>query len=117
MSSLSGATVRMQVSRIAWLRYGCMLNVHIDPVMAEYITIMIINNKTAGMSTHCMRKALIVDSAVAQIASELEDCAFSCFIQLQAFTDVLNSDWLRFRYVEAMRLSVLSLILRRSQFR
>jgi hypothetical protein len=53
-----------------------------DPVMAEYITIMIINNKTAGRSTflpdlgHFTLVGLILtfSATTAQITSELEDC-------------------------------------------
>lgn len=49
-----------------------------DPVMAEYITIMIINNKTAGTSmlllTALVRSVLTLSVTTAQITSELEDC-------------------------------------------
>ena len=51
----------------------------IDPVMAEYITIMVINNKTAGASAVLSKKmeALTLPLSPAQITTELEDCAFS----------------------------------------
>lgn len=53
-----------------------------DPVMAEYITIMIINNKTPGTSISCSRpwalalvsSVLTLSATTAQITSELEDC-------------------------------------------
>ena len=57
-----------------------------DPVMAEYITIMIINNKTAGTSTtSATLLGWMTDTAchTAQITSELEDrkyhTLFRCF--------------------------------------
>lgn len=47
-----------------------------DPVMAEYITIMVINNKTAGPShsvSHFSRDKSAHHTSPAQITSELED--------------------------------------------
>lgn len=48
-SSRNGVTVPMQVNEFARLIMLWMLTFVADPVMAEYITIMLINNKTAGM--------------------------------------------------------------------
>jgi hypothetical protein len=63
----------LQVGEVAASNYS-----FADPVMAEYITIMIINNKTAGASNtmlagnYCSRSLTI-----AQITSELEDRAYN----------------------------------------
>jgi hypothetical protein len=49
--------------------------------MAEYITIMIINNKTAGEYSLSVKVGQYVDkfSCIAQITSELEDCESTGF--------------------------------------
>jgi nuclear polyadenylated RNA-binding protein NAB2 len=47
------------------LHSACILNVLIDPVMAEYITIMIINNKTAGEFSLCIKAEHNVDICLA----------------------------------------------------
>jgi hypothetical protein len=48
-----------------------------DPVMAEYITIMIINNKTRGKFLNQTTLSFFFDESFPdQISSELEDRAF-----------------------------------------
>ncbi len=65
--------------------------------MAEYITIMVINNKTAGaywapffhICTHVFS---------AQITAELEDCKltlFYLFLRYRLINRVINSNWFR----------------------
>lgn len=67
----------------------CTLSYHsIDLVMAEYITIMVINNKTSGMLSLNASVVLLLNPHVAQITSELEDC-----MSFQAILEVSNTDF------------------------
>ncbi|KAG6920193.1 hypothetical protein DXG01_004962 [Tephrocybe rancida] len=62
-----------------------------DPVMAEYITIMIINNKTSGRLQSSYPRQFPADSSdVVQITSELQDLIGSDFDP--SFTDWLFSE-------------------------
>lgn len=69
-----------------------------DPVMAEYITIMIINNKTAGESKLALVQIhLLNPNSPAQITSELEDCEFlfhfSLYVSDQGLRTVIGSEF------------------------
>lgn len=65
--------------RLVKARYNecmVMLNGSADPVMAEYITIMVINNKTPGW-VKVLHFAPLLTPIAAQITTELEDRMFS----------------------------------------
>lgn len=57
-----------------------------DPVMAEYITIMVINNKTGGEQNLDPPARHVPNHRAAQITSELEDCTFSLLVLLTKLT-------------------------------
>jgi hypothetical protein len=69
----------------------------IDAVMAEYITIMIINNKSKGNSTQPSGKIPASDSFADNITKELEDgeshLMFCVFIANNLALIVIGSDY------------------------
>jgi len=65
--------------------------------MAEYITIMVINNKTAGKLTFQLKREVteLDYPRTAQLTSELEDCKrLIMFIQEDICLYTIISDWI-----------------------
>lgn len=62
--------------------------------MAEYITIMLINNKTAGMRhVHPLVNLMLTPHPPDQITAELQDREYLAYLPYVIITDVSTSHW------------------------